>query len=53
MYRREQVCLVHQSRPRCNAKFRVTSPLIEMRGFLLHSEFGIRVSPDTSPAPQA
>ena len=26
---------------------------IEMRGFLLHSEFGIRVSPDTSPAPQA
>lgn len=31
----------------------VTSPLIEMRGFLLHSEFGIRVSPNTSPAPQA
>jgi uncharacterized membrane protein len=31
----------------------VTSPLIEMRGFLLHSGFGIRVSPDTSPAPQA
>lgn len=36
-----------------DTKVTVTSPLIEMRGFLLHSEFGIRVSPNTSPAPQA
>ena len=31
----------------------VTAPLNELRGFLLHSEFGTRVSQGTSPAPQA